>query len=63
MSKQLSEVEAEVANSEVQKYLYRRQRLEANMRITAMIKPDASEGISILCRGCEVPHTKKDDQR
>jgi len=28
-------------------------RLEANMRITAMIEPDASAGISILRHGCE----------
>ena len=28
-------------------------RLEADMRITAMIEPDASEGISILRQGCE----------
>jgi chloride channel protein, CIC family len=33
-------------------------RLEANMRITAMIEPDASEGISLLRHGCDASHTK-----
>jgi hypothetical protein len=28
-------------------------RLEANMRISAVIEPEASEGISILRNGCE----------
>src|SRR5574342_655792 len=36
-------------------------RLEANMRITAVIEPDASNGISILRHGCEASRleTKK----
>jgi len=34
-------------------------RLEANMRITAMIEPEASEGISILRHGCEASHIQK----
>lgn len=37
-------------------------RLEANMRITAMIEPDASEGISMLRHGCDADasHAKKE---
>jgi CIC family chloride channel protein len=31
-------------------------RLEANMRITAMIEPEASQGISMLRHGCEALH-------
>ena len=31
-------------------------RLEANMRITAMIEPEASVGISMLRHGCEASH-------
>ena len=39
-------------------------RLEANMRITAMIEPDASEGISILRHGCDADAslTKKENK-
>lgn len=33
-------------------------RLEANMRITAVIEPDASNGLSILRHGCESSHPK-----
>ena len=33
-------------------------RLEANMRITAVIEPAASHGIAILRHGCEAPRTK-----
>ena len=31
-------------------------RLEANMRITAVIEPDASNGLAILRHGCESNH-------
>jgi CIC family chloride channel protein len=37
-------------------------RLEGNMRITAMIEPDASEGISILRHGCEPAHPTRYDE-
>jgi CIC family chloride channel protein len=34
-------------------------RLEANMRITAVIEPEASNGLAILRHGCESSHKKK----